>query len=120
MARVRPTVLVMVTGVVLAVACTGNSGTKNAAPGTRANSSSSQPVRNAKSSPTPAACTPVADAIPRVEASVVRVETPPDPKGEVSAGTGFVVDSDIVLTNQHVVTGFSRVFATFIDGRRAV
>ena len=49
---------------------------------------------------------------------MVRIETPPDANGEASAGTGFVVGSDVVLTNQHVIAGVDRVRATFIDGRR--
>ncbi len=67
-----------------------------------------------------AACAPVADAVPRVEASVVRIETPPDAKGEVSAGTGFVIANDTVLTNDHVITGTTRVRATFTNGAVAI
>jgi serine protease Do len=73
-----------------------------------------------KADPTVTSCAPIADAVPRVEASVVRIETPPDAKGEVSAGTGFVIENDIVLTNDHVISGTARVRATFMNGAFAI
>ena len=99
----------------LLAACSSNAANGNVAPGTRAGSASSAAAKNA----TPA-CAPVADAVERVESSVVRIETLPDAKGEISAGTGFVVGSDVVLTIQHVVAGVDRVYATFMSGRRVM
>lgn len=94
--------------------------TENTAPGTRANSTTPKAGTGRKGAPLQSACTPIADAVERVELSVVRIETPPDAKGEAAAGTGFVVDSDVVLTNQHVVAGVAKIYATFSNGRRAI
>lgn len=105
---------------ILLSACSQGSAAGNTAPGTRAEAGAPRASTSAKAAPPPSACTPVADPAERVKTSVVRIETPPDANGEASAGTGFVVDSDIVLTNQHVVAGFNIVRATFIDGRRAI
>lgn len=102
--------------VLFLVSCSQGGATGSTAPGTRAES-----TRPKSGSTTIASsCLPVVDAIPKVQASVVRIETPPDGKGEVSAGTGFVIDSGAVLTNQHVVAGVPRVFATFMTGKRAI
>jgi serine protease Do len=103
----------------LCAACSQGGATGTTAPGTRADSSRPKTGTSARPEAT-GACVPITDAIPKVQASVVRIETPPDSKGEVSAGTGFVIDSDIVLTNQHVVADVPRVFATFMNGRRAI
>jgi serine protease Do len=105
--------------VALLAACSQGGPAGTTTPGTRADSRPKAGA-SAKSGAKTSACSPVDDAIPRVERSVVRIETPPDLKGEVSAGTGFVVDSDVVLTNQHVVAGVTRIFATFRDGKRAI
>jgi serine protease Do len=102
---------VLAAAVLLLAACAQVGAAGIQAPGTRVESSPTSTV---------VACTPVADAVPRVEVSVVRIETPPDAKGEVSAGTGFVIDNDVVLTNDHVVSGASRVRATFMNGTVAV
>ena len=96
-------------------ACSQGGATGTTAPGTRADTRLKAGATTAANS-----CSPVVDAIPKVQASVVRIETPPDSKGEVSAGTGFVIDNGAVLTNQHVVAGVPRVFATFMTGKRAV
>jgi serine protease Do len=100
--------------------CTQAGGTGNTAPGTRANSGSPRLAAGGKAAPLQSTCTPIADAVEHVAQSVVRIETPPDAKGEAAAGTGFVVDSDIVLTNQHVVAGVTKIFATFSNNRRAI
>lgn len=89
--------------------------TSNVPPGTRADTR-----LNAKSQATVSSCTPITNPIGLVEQSVVRIETPPDAHGEASAGTGFVVQRDVVLTNQHVVAGVTQVRATFIDGTQAI
>lgn len=107
-------------GLVLLTACSQGDLTANTAPGTRANDNGPKPLSTSKGAPAPSTCTPIADAVQRVEASVVRLETPPDPQGEISAGTGFVIDSDVVLTNQHVVAGTEKIIATFNNGRRVV
>jgi S1-C subfamily serine protease len=96
-------------------ACSQGGASGSVAPGTRAGSGTAGAGKA-----TAAACAPVADAVQRVLTSVVRIETLPDAKGEISAGTGFVIGSDIVLTNQHVVAGVDRVYATFISGRRVM
>jgi S1-C subfamily serine protease len=106
---------VLVLAVSLLAACSASDATGTNAPGTRADTR-----LKAGSTTTASGCAPVIDAIPKVQASVVRIETPPDSKGEVSAGTGFVIDSGAVLTNQHVVAGVPRVFTTFMTGRRAI
>ena len=103
-------------------ACSG--GASNLPPGTRANSQSSTKL-SSKRTPTPAPCTPVANAIDLVKQSVVRIESFPDAKGQVAAGTGFVIDPDIVLTNQHVVAdtvqrGVLQVRTTFMNNRPAI
>jgi len=101
----------------LLMACAQGGATGATAPGTRADNT---PLKAGAGSGANA-CVPVTDAIEKVRSSVVRIETPPDGKGEVSAGTGFVIGSGVVLTNQHVVAGVPRVFATFfMTGRRAV
>ncbi|MCI0756475.1 S1C family serine protease [Teichococcus vastitatis] len=41
----------------------------------------------------------------------------PNPRARVSSGTGFVVATDRVLTNQHVVGGCDRIFIRTADGR---
>jgi len=41
----------------------------------------------------------------------------PNPRAKVSSGTGFVVATDRVLTNQHVVGGCNRIFVRTADGR---
>jgi S1-C subfamily serine protease len=97
-------------------ACSQGGASGGVAPGTRASSGTA----GAGGKATASACAPVADAVQRVLTSVVRIETLPDAKGEISAGTGFVIGSDIVLTNQHVVAGVDRVYATFISGRRVM
>jgi S1-C subfamily serine protease len=107
----------LITGSLLIAACSSGAATGDTAPGTRAGSTGT--AVNGKNG-AGSTCTPVADAVPRVEVSVVRIETPPDAQGEISAGTGFVIDSDIVLTNQHVVAGVDKVFTTFITGRRVM
>jgi S1-C subfamily serine protease len=113
---VAPLPLVLTVAVLVACSSSGANGTST--PGTRAGSGKTG--TSARSSTSANTCIPVDDAIPRVEASVVRIETPPDAKGEVSAGTGFVIDSDVVLTNQHVVAGVVKVLTTFLNGRRAI
>jgi putative serine protease PepD len=105
---------------VLLAGCSQGGATGTTTPGTRADNPRPKASATSRARSAAAACSPVADAISRVERSVVRIETPPDSKGEVSAGTGFVVDSDTVLTNQHVVAGVSKIFATFITGQRAI
>jgi S1-C subfamily serine protease len=104
---------------VLSVACSQGGSSGSTAPGTRAGSGTSGPG-GANGNAAVIACAPIADAVQRVELSVVRIETLPDAKGEISAGTGFVVDSDMVLTNQHVVAGVDRVYTTFWNGRRVM
>jgi serine protease Do len=104
----------------LLAACSAGSG-PSATPGTRAGTDPSTKL-SSKRTPTPSPCTPVPDAVTRVEASVVRIETFPDASGQAAAGTGFVIDTDIVLTNAHVVAdtlqrGVSRVITTFMNGR---
>jgi serine protease Do len=111
--------LLLATIVSLCAACSQGGVSGTTAPGTRADSTGSKTGTSAHPAAS-GACAPMTDAIPKVQASVVRIETPPDAKGEVSAGTGFVIDSDIVLTNQHVVADVPRVFATFMTGRRAI
>lgn len=106
--------------VLFGAACSG-SAASNVPPGTRANSGSSTKL-SSKRTATPAPCSPVANAVDLVKQSVVRIETFPDAKGEAAAGTGFVIDTDIVLTNAHVVAdtlqrGVSRVITTFMNGR---
>jgi serine protease Do len=101
-------------------ACSQAGVTGDTTPGTRANSGAPKTASGRKGAPAQSTCTPVADAVERVALSVVRIETPPDAKGEAAAGTGFVVDSDIVLTNQHVVAGVTKIFATFSNNRRAI
>ena len=108
----------------LLTACSQSDLTATTAPGTRANDNPSKLASSAKGAPAPTTCTPIADAVQRVEQSVVRLETPPDAQGEISAGTGFVIDSDVVLTNQHVVAGTEKILVTFDSigagrGRRA-
>lgn len=110
----------------LVLAGCGQSRAQPSAPGTRANSGVSRLSGNSKVTPV-ATCAPLSasEALRKVEASVVRIETQPNASGEVSAGTGFVVDTDVVLTNQHVVAdtvqrGVTRLFTTFINGRRTV
>jgi serine protease Do len=105
----------LVVGASLLLSCSAGGATGTTAPGTRADN-----TKLKAGATSAAACSPIVDAIPKVQASVVRIETPPDSKGEVSAGTGFVIDNGAVLTNQHVVAGVPRVFATFMTGRRAV
>jgi serine protease Do len=104
-----------VLGCALLLSCSAGGATGTTAPGTRGDN-----TKLKAGATTVASCSPIVDAIPKVQASVVRIETPPDSKGEVSAGTGFVIDNGAVLTNQHVVAGVPRVFATFMTGRRAV
>ncbi|MFC4169317.1 trypsin-like peptidase domain-containing protein [Teichococcus aestuarii] len=41
----------------------------------------------------------------------------PDPKARAASGTGFVVATDRVLTNHHVVDGCDRIFVRTADGR---
>lgn len=41
----------------------------------------------------------------------------PNPNARASSGTGFVVATDRVLTNQHVVEGCDRIFVRTADGR---
>lgn len=41
----------------------------------------------------------------------------PNPQARVSSGTGFIVATDRVLTNQHVVAGCDRIFIRTADGR---
>ncbi|MCQ4162986.1 trypsin-like peptidase domain-containing protein [Roseomonas sp. GC11] len=41
----------------------------------------------------------------------------PNPRARASSGTGFVVATDRVLTNQHVVNGCERIFIRTADGR---
>jgi serine protease Do len=116
---VNATACLLVLSVAFVAACSQSGPTGTTTPGTRADSRPKAGA-SARSGAATSGCSPVDDAIPRVERSVVRIETPPDIKGEVSAGTGFVVDSDIVLTNQHVVAGANRIFATFMNGKRAI
>jgi len=99
----------------LLAACSQGNASKEIAPGTRASSGTS-----GTAGPNASACAPIADAVARVELSVVRIESLPDAKGEISAGTGFVIGSDVVLTNQHVVAGVERVYTTFKGGRRVM
>lgn len=100
-------------------ACSGSA--SNLPPGTRAGSEPSTKL-SSKLTPTPAPCTPVPNATDIVKQSVVRIETFPDAKGQAAAGTGFVIDTDIVLTNAHVVAdtvqrGVSKVITTFMNNR---
>lgn len=111
--------LVLSAALLLLSACSQAGAVGITLPGTRAETSGSGGSGNSQDSAA-SACTPVSDPVSHVQPSVVRIETPPDAKGEVSAGTGFVIDSDIVLTNDHVITGVSRVRATFMDGTVAV
>lgn len=41
----------------------------------------------------------------------------PNPRARVSSGSGFVVATDRVMTNQHVVAGCDRIFIRTADGR---
>lgn len=111
--------IMVVLASVLAAACAGGSGFVAPEPGSRASSSSSQAQQSASKTGAQT-CAPVADPVQHARDSVVRIETPPDQAGEISAGTGFVVASDVVLTNQHVVAGVTRVRASFSDGRAAI
>jgi S1-C subfamily serine protease len=41
----------------------------------------------------------------------------PNPNARASTGTGFVVGPEVVLTNQHVIEGCSRILVRTADGR---
>ncbi|MDQ1081228.1 trypsin-like peptidase domain-containing protein [Pseudoroseomonas cervicalis] len=64
-------------------------------------------------------------ATPRVEigagdlraAPTRPAEGTPNPRARAATGTGFVVATDRVLTNQHVVAGCNRIFIRTADGR---
>ncbi|WP_159999744.1 trypsin-like peptidase domain-containing protein [Roseomonas sp. 18066] len=64
-------------------------------------------------------------ATPRVEVTAADLrpaptrpaEGTPNPRAGGSSGTGFVVATDRVLTNQHVVAGCNRIFVRTADGR---
>jgi S1-C subfamily serine protease len=64
-------------------------------------------------------------ATPRVEVAAADLrpaptrpaEGAPNPRAAGSSGTGFVVATDRVLTNQHVVAGCNRIFVRTADGR---
>jgi S1-C subfamily serine protease len=109
----------LATALLVLTACSQAGATGMTVPGSRAANGGGNSGAGSRNS-TASACTPVSDAVARVESSVVRIETPPDAKGEVSAGTGFVIDNDIVLTNDHVVSGVTRVRASFMNGGVAV
>ena len=54
----------------------------------------------------------IAEIVELLEAAVVRIETP------VSSGSGFTISrSGQVLTNEHVVSGYTIVKVTLIDGQ---
>jgi S1-C subfamily serine protease len=48
-------------------------------------------------------CAPLASPLNAVLASLVRVTTPPDASGSYAAGTGIIIDTGWVLTNEHVI-----------------
>jgi S1-C subfamily serine protease len=50
-------------------------------------------------------CAPDSNPFALVAPSLVRITTPPDPNGMFSSGTGIIIDSGWVLTNQHVIDG---------------
>ncbi|WP_419900816.1 trypsin-like peptidase domain-containing protein [Roseomonas sp. USHLN139] len=64
-------------------------------------------------------------ATPRVEVTAADLrpapsrpaEGTPNPRAAGSSGTGFVVATDRVLTNQHVVAGCNKIFVRTADGR---
>ena len=63
--------------------------------------------------PTPNTSLNLADIVEQARAGVVRIE------GPSSSGSGFVVDSDgYILTNEHVISGQSRLTVVFDNGTR--
>ncbi len=66
-------------------------------------------------SPTPSTSTNTADIVEQARAAVVRIE------GPTSSGSGFVVDPEgHILTNEHVISGQSRLTVTFDNGASLV
>ena len=62
----------------------------------------------------------VADLYARVKASVVRINASNANQGASGVGSGIVLDKQgHILTNNHVVNGFSSIDAVFVDGSSA-
>ncbi len=63
--------------------------------------------------PTQSSSLAIADVVEQARAGVVRIE------GTTGSGSGFVVDpAGYILTNEHVISGQSRLTVVFDDGRR--
>ncbi len=61
---------------------------------------------------------PLAPAAPgAVPAPATPPSARPNPQARSSSGTGFVVGADLVMTNQHVIEGCSRIFVRTADNR---
>ena len=87
--------------------------TRTATP-TRTPTFTPTPPRTSTPTTTPTPKPTIEDTVQRVRGAVVRIVTP------VGSGSGFVVDSrqGLIVTNEHVIEGYSSVEVVFADGVR--
>ncbi len=66
-------------------------------------------------------CAPEADPLAQVLPALVRITTPPDANGGYSSGTGIIIDTGWVLTNEHVIDSANGqlVNTYYLDGHRS-
>lgn len=66
-------------------------------------------------------CAPDADPLSQVLPALVRITTPPDANGGYSSGTGIIIDTGWVLTNEHVIDSANGqlVNTFYTDGHRS-
>mgnify|MGYP001403146280 CR=1 FL=1 len=98
----------------LFAACGGSSGSKTPTPLAGEQLAGRNTVRGDS-------CTPDADPLAQVLPALVRITTPPDANGGYSSGTGIIIDSGWVLTNQHVIdsAGGQLVNTFYVDGHKS-
>ncbi|HLZ69484.1 MAG TPA: serine protease [Dehalococcoidia bacterium] len=66
-------------------------------------------------------CPPDANPLSLVLPALVRITTPPDAAGSYSSGTGIIIDTGWVLTNQHVIDSAASSFVNtfYVDGHKS-
>ncbi|HZQ36867.1 MAG TPA: serine protease, partial [Dehalococcoidia bacterium] len=109
-----PALCVALVALLLATACGGSSANKTPTP-------LAGELLAGRNSINAASCAPDADPLAQVLPALVRITTPPDANGGYSSGTGIIIDTGWVLTNEHVIDAANGQLVTtyFTDGHRS-
>lgn len=109
-----PALCVALVALLLTVACGGASANKASTP-------LAGELLAGRNSVNAASCTPDADPLAQVLPALVRITTPPDANGGYSSGTGVIIDTGWVLTNEHVIDSANGQFVNtfYTDGHRS-